>query len=174
MLVVFSSPEFGCNHWVISVGKGISHVWDEVHYSCFFFFQTAVGVCSSASQTRRVWTFPAAWCSEGVITGYDWMSYFCHSRLKSLGAFTFVAGRSLISSFRLPMDVLQRMTASSLLFTWNRQRHKVSSEIQFRKSPLFTLKCQFIMQTYLKLKQSNKTTLQIILPSWRLTSSILV
>lgn len=50
-------------------------------------------------------------------------------------------------------------------FHLNRQRHKVSSEIQFRKSPLFTLKCQFIMQTYLKLKQSNKTTLQIILPS---------
>lgn len=31
--------------------------------------------------------------------------------------FTFVAGRSLISSLRLPMDVLQRITASSLLFT---------------------------------------------------------
>lgn len=34
------------------------------------------------------------------------------------GAFTFVAGRSLISSLRLPMEVLQSMTASSLLFTW--------------------------------------------------------
>lgn len=36
----------------------------------------------------------------------------------SSGAGTFVAGRSLISSLRLPMDVLQRMTASSLLFTF--------------------------------------------------------
>lgn len=40
--------------------------------------------------------------------------------LAELKAVTFVAGRSLISSLRLPMDVLQRMTASSLLFTWTR------------------------------------------------------
>lgn len=144
-------------------------MWDEVHYFCMFFSNSCgcLQLCITDTSSVNIA------CSLMLRRCYNWF-WLNELFLKSLGAFTFVAGRSLISSFRLPMDVLQRMTASSLLFTWNRQRHKVPSETQFRKSPLFTLKCQFIMQTYLKLKQSNKTTLQIILPSWRLTSSILV
>lgn len=48
----------------------------------------------------------------------------CHILEVGFGAFTFVGGRSLISNLRLPMEVLQRMTASSLLFTWSRQGQK--------------------------------------------------
>lgn len=44
--------------------------------------------------------------------------------------FTFVAGRSLISSLRLPMVVLQRMTASSLLFTWMGQADDYDVDLQ--------------------------------------------
>lgn len=52
---------------------------------------------------------------------FDLLSQSCSSAPPSeksaAGSLTFVAGRSLISSFRLPMEVLQRITASSLLFT---------------------------------------------------------
>lgn len=140
----------------------------------FFFFSNSCGclqLCITDTSSVNIS------CSLMLRRCYNWLwlnELFLSQQIEEFRSF-YLCGRKVVDlQFQTADGRLAENDGFITAFHLNRQRHKVSSEIQFRKSPLFTLKCQFIMQTYLKLKQSNKTTLQIILPSWRLTSSILV
>lgn len=84
---------------------------------------TAAGF-SHANRQKHPVNVPGSW--KRSVTCYIW-AQVCLTQ-----SFTFVAGTSLISSLRLPMAVLQRITASSLLFTWTRwRRADVWSKVHF-------------------------------------------
>lgn len=133
MLVVFSSPEFGCNHWVISVGKGISHVWDEVHYSCFFFFSNSCGclqLCITDTSSVNIA------CSLMLRRCYNWLwlnELFLSQQIEEFRSF-YLCGRKVVDlQFQTADGRLAENDGFITAFHLNRQRHKVSSETQFRK-----------------------------------------